>query len=97
MENKRTSVEELRQEIQQLRGKIESGYNPLAIELGFPKLLLTIEQALVSEKIDKERLERYDFGIFRLVTESYSFEQSPLGKELLNLGTKITNVAHDLP
>ena len=97
MENKRTSAEELKQEVSQLREKIESGQDHLAIELGFPKFLMTIEKTLLAEKLDRETLERCDFGIFRLVTESYSFEQSALGKELLDLGTKIRNLARDLP
>lgn len=96
MENKRDSAESLRQEIRQLREKIVSGYDPLAIELGFPEYLPIIEQALASEKLNKEKLERCAFGIFRLVTDSYSFEQSALGKELLNVEKKIRDLARDL-
>lgn len=97
MEEIRALVEPLRQEIHQLREMIESGKDSLPIELGFPKLLVEIENTLASEKLDQEKLERCDYGIFRLVTESYSFEQSALGQELLSLGKKIRNLARDLP
>jgi hypothetical protein len=97
MENQRLVADILRQEIHQIRERIESGNDTLPNELGFPRYLEKIEQFLSSGNLDKETLERYDFGIFRLVTESYTFEQSALGKELLSLGTKIGNLAHELP
>ncbi len=95
MENKKTSAESLRQEIHRIRVKIEKNKDTLAIELGFPGYLKKIEQFLSSGNLDSETLKRYDYGIFRLVTESYAFEQSALGRELLNLGTKIKNLAND--
>ena len=87
-------MDDLRREIQQLREKIESGNDPLPIDLGFPKLLVEIEGSLVSENIDIEKLKQYAYGIFRLVTESFEFEQSELGKELLEIRQKIKNLSH---
>ncbi len=96
MENNNILVEPLTQEVFRVRKKIELGREPLAIELGFPKLLIEIEKILASKTLDKQRLEKCAFGIFRLVTESYVFEQSELGQELLNLRTKIRDFTHNL-
>jgi hypothetical protein len=83
----------LRQDVQQLREKIELGDDSLAVELGFPKLLLEIENLLASENPNNEKLNQNAYGIFRLVTESYAFEQSSLGKQLLEIGTKIRDLS----
>lgn len=96
MENNNILVEPLRQEIFRVRKKIESGREPLATELGFPKLLIEIEKILASKTFDKQGLEKCAFGIFRLVTESYAFEQSELGQELLDIRTKLRNFANNL-
>ena len=89
MKNKMDVVKSLRQEIQQLREKIESGEDSLAVELGFPKLLVEIEEVLAAAYLDKANLEQLANGIFRLVTESFEFEESDLGKQLLDVRTKI--------
>jgi hypothetical protein len=91
------TVQEVLEELRRIREKIESEKNSLAIELGLPLYLEKIERYLSSGNLDRDKLERYDFGIFRLVTESYAFRQSALGKELLSLGTKIKNLARELP
>ena len=91
MDNRTNSAESLRQQIQELIKKIESGNDSLPIELGFPKLLTEIDDILGAEILDVKKLERDAFGIFRLVTESYEFEQSDLGKQLLETRTKITD------
>jgi len=95
--NNLTAITEILEELHQILEKIESEKDPLPIELGFPPYLEKIEQYLASGNLDKDKLERYDFGIFRLVTESYTFEQSALGKELLSLGTRIRNLIRELP
>jgi hypothetical protein len=97
MENKIALAETLRSEIFQLRNRIESDEDSLARELEFPKLLIEIEKTLAPEMLNKEKLEGYAYAIFRLVTESYSFEKSILGQELLEARTKIRNFAHELP
>ena len=85
-------VAEVLEELHRIREKIETEHDSLAIELGFPGYLKKIEESLSSGNLDKEMLKRYDFGIFRLVTESFAFQQSSLGKNLLSLGTKINNL-----
>ena len=49
-------VKSLRQEIQQLREKIESGEDSLAVELGFPKLLVEIEEVLAAAYLEKGKI-----------------------------------------
>ena len=93
MSNQSNSVENLRYEIRELKEKIESSDDPLPIDLGFPKLLVELDETLDSEKLDVERLDQHAFGIFRLVTESYEFEQSDLGKQLLEIRKKIRNLS----
>ena len=93
MNNKRDSAESLRQEIKSLKEMIELGDDILPIEWGFPKLLKELDDSLADEKLDVDKLEQHAFGIFRLVTESYEFEQSSLGKQLMEIRTKIKNLS----
>jgi len=92
MDNKSNSVESLRHEIRELKEKIESGDDPLPEDLGLPKLLVELDEILASEKLVVEKLEQHAFGIFRLVTESYEFEQSGVGKQLLEIRTRIRSL-----
>lgn len=90
--NRSDSVENLQHEIRELKEKIESSDDSLPIKLGFPRLLVELDEILDSENLDVEKLDRNAFGIFRLVTESYEFEQSSLGKQLLEIRKKIRNL-----
>ena len=90
--NNKSNSESLRHEIRELKEKIESGDDSLPIDLGFPTLLVELDEILASENFDVEKLERHAFGIFRLVTESYDFEQSSLGKQLLEIRAKIRSL-----
>ncbi|HEY5730873.1 MAG TPA: hypothetical protein VIS72_12530 [Anaerolineales bacterium] len=53
---------------------------------------MEIEEILASEVLVIKKLEQNAFGIFRLVTESYGFEQSNFGKVLLEIRVKIKNL-----
>jgi hypothetical protein len=96
MNNRNKLMEELKSESLQLRKKIESSNDQLPIELGLPKLLIDIEFEINSPTPNKKKLEKGVYGIFRLVTESYEFEKSSLGQELLNLRVKIKEFASTL-
>lgn len=97
MENKSFLRDKLKSEVIEVRRKIESSSDNLPIELGFPKILSEVEDELNNNAIDKNQLEKTAYGIFRLVSESYEFEKSPLGQELLNLRSKIRDFISTLP
>jgi hypothetical protein len=96
MVNKNILMQELRYELLQLRKKIDSSNDQLPVQLGLPKLLLDIELEINSPKPDKKKLDKEVYGIFRLATESYEFEKSSLGQELLNLRVKIKEFSSKL-
>jgi hypothetical protein len=96
MDNRNFLIENLKSELLQMINKIETSNDYLPIELGLPKLLLTIANELGSHTPNKKKIEQEGYGIFRLVTESYEFEKSELGQELLNLRMKIKEVASTL-
>ena len=89
-------IEKLKSDLMQIRRKIEAGDDNLPIELGLPKVLFDIENELDNDTPDKGRLEKGAIGIFRLVTESYIFEKSALGQELLSLRAKVREFASTL-
>lgn len=93
MDNKNLLMEKLRSELLQLRRKIEVSDDRLPIELGLPAILLDIENQLNNQMPNKKILEKGAYGIFRLVTESYEFEKSHLGQELLDFREKIKKFA----
>lgn len=96
MSEKKILAELLKYELMQLRKSTETSNDPLPIQLGFPKLLLDMEVELGNNNPNKEKLEKGCYGIFRLVTESYEFEKSDLGQELLLLRLKIKEFASTL-
>ena len=85
----------LQEEIDRLRNKIETGSDSLPLELGIPKILTELANSLSLDIIDMDKLDNDAYGIFRLVTESYDFEQSNIGKELLAIRKKIRNLNRD--
>ena len=89
MDNLKSVMEKLRAELLRLRNKIELSNDQLPIELGLPEILIEIEHELNNPAPSKKKLEEGSYGIFRLVTESYEFEKSDLGQELLSLRGKI--------
>ena len=89
MDNLNSETEKLRDELLRVRNNIESSNDQLPIELGLPKILIEIENEINNPAPNKKNLEQGAFGIFRLVTESYEFEKSDLGQELLSLRGKI--------
>jgi len=96
MENKNVLQGKLKIELMQARMKIESGDDNLPIALGLPGVLYELEKELDKNSPDREMLEKGTYGIFRLITESYSFEKSVLGQELLSLRLKIKDFASTL-
>ena len=91
MDNRTNSAESLRQQIQELIKKIDRVMTLYQLSWDFQNYLTEIDDILGAEILDVKKLERDAFGIFRLVTESYEFEQSDLGKQLLETRTKITD------
>ena len=97
MVNKSLLRDKLKSDVIEIRRKTESSGDNLPIELGFPKILSEVEEALNNNTPDKKQLEKNVYGIFRLVSESYKFEKSPLGQELLNLRSRIRDFISTLP
>lgn len=97
MDNQSSLRDKLRTEVVEIRKKIESSGDNLPIELGFPKILSEAEHELNSSSPDKNRLEKAAYGIFRLVSESYEFERSSLGQDLLKLRLRIRDFISTLP
>lgn len=48
-----------------------------------------MQQLLAQGRFNKEDLARQSFGIFRVVSDDVCFEESDLGKELLELGGEL--------
>ena len=69
----------------ELRKKIDNHSDQLPYKSGLLKTLVDIEKVLSSEPLDLDRLGKDEFGIFRMVTDNSSLEDSAIGKELLAL------------
>ena len=68
-----------------LRNKIDTYSEQLPYKSGLLKTLIDIEEVLSTQPLDLDRLGKDEFGIFRMVTDNSSLEDSSIGKELLSL------------
>lgn len=68
----------------ELRKKLENHPEQIPYKRGLIKTLLDIERVLSSQPLDLDRLGKDEFGIFRMVTDSSSLEDSSTGKELMS-------------
>lgn len=95
MKNKKEIAEELSQELRRVINEIESSNDKFPVETGLLKVLVGLEDEMKNIIPDKKKLERGTFGIFRLVTESYYFQNSFLGREILSLYKSIKQFVKD--
>jgi hypothetical protein len=68
----------------ELRKEIDS-HPELPYRSGLLKTLIDIEMILSNQPLDLDRLSKDEFGIFRMVTDNSSLEESSIGKELTSL------------
>jgi hypothetical protein len=78
-------IKDLLTDAVELRKKIDDYPEQLAYRSGLLKTLIDIEKVLSSQPLDLDRLSKDEFGIFRMVTDNSSLEDSSIGKELLSL------------
>lgn len=95
MKNKAELINELRQELNQTINKIKNDDDKFPIEIGLLKILTNLDAEIKKTVPDKKELEKVTFGIFRLMTESYSFQKSILGVVILNLHKNIKQFIND--
>lgn len=85
MESKLKRIEELKSEVLTTKSYILSISDKLPIQVDILHVLTEMYEHLMLGNLDKEKMEGYSFGLFRLTTENYTLEKSDLGKQLLNL------------
>jgi hypothetical protein len=68
----------------ELRRKLENQPEQMPYRKSLLKVLTDIEALLSNQPLDLIRLSKAEFGIFRMVTDSKSLEESSTGKELLS-------------
>jgi hypothetical protein len=78
-------TEDLLTNIVELRKKIDSYPEQIPYRSGLIKTLIDIEKVLSSQPLNLDRLSKDEFGIFRMVTDNSSLEDSFIGKELMSI------------
>ena len=90
MGNKEKQIIELTLEIERLKEELaEENQNPSSMVLALLNYLDEIHSYLLNKKLSRTCLEMYSFGIFRLVTDDYHLEISPIGQSLLKISVKL--------
>jgi hypothetical protein len=64
---------------------------------GVAKLLNVIVDDMSKEKVNRERLESHAFGIFRIITDGWIFEDTELGQELMDFRLELRKFASKMP
>ncbi len=91
------SINRITKEISKIENELSSEKdqaNPIVILL--LKYLSEIKLYLSTEILNKKDIEQYSFGIFRVVTDDWNFEQSKIGKKLLDLCSEIDNLSKQI-
>ena len=68
-----------------IREKIENSTGHVSYKSGLVKTLMDMESLLSTSPLDLKKLEKDEFGIYRIVTYSSSLENSQIGQDLLSL------------
>ena len=68
----------------ELQKKLENQPEHMPYRKSLLKVLTDIEALLSNQPLDLIRLGKAEFGIFRMVTDSKSLEESSVGKELMS-------------
>ena len=79
-----TIIKNLIMNATELRKKLEDQPEQLPYRKSLLNSLADINTLLSSQPLDIVRLGKIEFGIFRMVTDSNSLEESSIGKELLS-------------
>jgi hypothetical protein len=95
MENKQERMEKLKAEVLQIKNEILSMNDKLPIQIEILHFLIEIDEYLKLDILDKQKMENYSFGIFRLVTENYALEKSILGQDLLSIQKNMRRLLRD--
>jgi len=72
-----------------LKTEIEGSNDSIVFRSSLRIVLTELERELSAKSLNTKKLSQGAFGIFRLVTESSELENSPLGKDLLELRHQI--------
>ena len=83
-----------------LKERVEEAYRTKNIRIeehGIPKLLEIILDDLRKDFLNKQRLESHAFGIFRIVTDGWVFEDTVLGTDLMQFRLEVRGFALRLP
>jgi len=90
-------VKRIKIEISRIENELSSEKdqaNPIVLLL--LKYLSEINYYLSKDILNKKDLEQYSFGIFSVITDDWNFEQSKIGKELLNLCSELDNLSKEI-
>ena len=68
----------------ELRKKLEAQPEQMPYKKSLIKTLADIDALLSNQPLDLVKLGKAEFGVFRMVTDSKSLEESSIGKELLS-------------
>ncbi len=95
MKNKEELANDLRQKLSRVVNDVNKSEDKFPLEIGLLQVLVDLEIEMRNIIPNKTKLEEGAFGIFRLITESYSFQKSHLGNEMLSLHKNIKQFVKD--
>ncbi len=83
-----------------LGSRVNEAYKERGLKIearGILELLAVIAEDMSEERINKERLESHAFGIFRMITDGWVFEDTDLGRDLMKFRSELRKFASALP
>lgn len=93
-------MQELKSIATLLKSRVNEAYQERGLKIedrGIPELLTVIAEDMSEERISRKRLESHAFGIFRIITDGWVFEDTDLGQELMKCRLKLRKFASALP
>jgi hypothetical protein len=85
------------QDIDRIKAILVESANLTSLEKGMIHVLDDLSQSLGSEaELRRETIKGYAFSIFRITTDDFKFEKSPIGQDLLNLSANLQKLSSEI-
>jgi hypothetical protein len=100
MNELKIQTQKIREKALSLRDRVNDSYLKKGIKInkrGISGLLEIVAEDMNEERIDKKRLESHAFGIFRIITDGWIFEDTDLGKDLMEFRLGLRKFASNIP
>lgn len=99
MDKLKLQTQKVKEKALSLKLRVNEAYRERGIRIddnGIARLLEMVAEDMNKEENNKKRLESHAFGIFRIVTDGWIFEETDLGRELMEFRLELRKLSENM-